>query len=111
MDSDQRLNVWGVQICACLGAWVHKSVHTSPLLYYYSLNRYEPTYLPLSPLSYRPITDVWIFARSKVKYFGAYSAGFLSRAHIYKLASPIIPRFRHVVFSLSTMYKYLNPRH
>lgn len=31
-------------------------------------------------MSYRPITDVWILARSKVKYFGAYPAGFLSRA-------------------------------
>lgn len=29
---------------------------------------------------YRPITDVWILARSKVKYYGAYPAGFLSRA-------------------------------
>jgi hypothetical protein len=31
-------------------------------------------------MSYRPITDVWILARSKVKYFGAYPAGFMSRA-------------------------------
>jgi hypothetical protein len=31
-------------------------------------------------MSYRPITDVWILARSKVKYYGAYPAGFLSRA-------------------------------
>lgn len=31
-------------------------------------------------MSYRPITDVWILARSKVKYFGAYPAGFLQRA-------------------------------
>jgi hypothetical protein len=31
-------------------------------------------------MSYRPITDVWILARSKVKFFGAYPAGFLSRA-------------------------------
>jgi hypothetical protein len=31
-------------------------------------------------LSYRPITDVWILARSKVKYYGAYPAGFLHRA-------------------------------
>lgn len=29
---------------------------------------------------YRPITDVWILARSKVKYYGAFPAGFLSRA-------------------------------
>ena len=31
-------------------------------------------------MSYRPITDVWILARPKVKYFGAYPAGFLQRA-------------------------------
>jgi hypothetical protein len=31
-------------------------------------------------LSYRPITDVWILARSKTKYYGAFPAGFLSRA-------------------------------
>jgi hypothetical protein len=31
-------------------------------------------------MSYRPICDVWLLARSKVKYYGAYPAGFLSRA-------------------------------
>lgn len=31
-------------------------------------------------MSYRPITDLWILARPKVKYYGAYPAGFLSRA-------------------------------
>ncbi len=31
-------------------------------------------------MSYRPITDTWILARSKVKYYGAYPAGFLGRA-------------------------------
>lgn len=31
-------------------------------------------------MSYRPITDVWILARSKTKYYGAYPAGFLHRA-------------------------------
>jgi hypothetical protein len=30
-------------------------------------------------MSYRPITDVWILARSKVKYYGAYPAGSLHR--------------------------------
>lgn len=29
---------------------------------------------------YRPITDVWILARSKTKYYGAFPAGFLHRA-------------------------------
>ena len=31
-------------------------------------------------MSYRPITDVWILARPKVPYYGAYPAGFLERA-------------------------------
>lgn len=31
-------------------------------------------------MSYRPITDTWILCRSKVKYYGAYPAGFLHRA-------------------------------
>lgn len=31
-------------------------------------------------MSYRPICDVWILARSKVPYYGAYPAGFLERA-------------------------------
>ena len=31
-------------------------------------------------MSYRPITDTWILARPKVKYYGAYPSGFLERA-------------------------------
>lgn len=31
-------------------------------------------------MSYRPVCDVWILARSKVPYYGAYPAGFLHRA-------------------------------
>lgn len=31
-------------------------------------------------MSYRPITDMWILARPKVKYYGAYPNGFLERA-------------------------------
>lgn len=31
-------------------------------------------------MSYRPITDVWILARSKVAYYGAFPAGYLHRA-------------------------------
>lgn len=31
-------------------------------------------------MSYRPITDIWILARPKVKYYGAYPNGFLERA-------------------------------
>jgi len=31
-------------------------------------------------MNYRPITDVWILARPKVQYHGAYPSGFLHRA-------------------------------
>lgn len=31
-------------------------------------------------MNYRPLTDVWILARPKVKFYGAYPAGFLHRA-------------------------------
>ena len=31
-------------------------------------------------MSYRPICDTWLLARSKVRYYGAYPAGFLQRA-------------------------------
>ena len=31
-------------------------------------------------MTYRPICDVWILARSKVPFYGAYPAGFLHRA-------------------------------
>lgn len=31
-------------------------------------------------MSYRPITDVWLLTRPKVKYHGAYPSGFLHRA-------------------------------
>ena len=30
--------------------------------------------------NFRPITDVWILARPKVRYYGAYPSGFLERA-------------------------------
>jgi hypothetical protein len=33
-------------------------------------------------MSYRPICDTWILGRSKVKYYGAYPEGFLSRARV-----------------------------
>lgn len=39
-------------------------------------------------VSYRPITDVWILARPKVKYYGAYPAGFLHRARALLGVSP-----------------------
>ncbi len=33
-------------------------------------------------MTFRPVTDVWILGRSKTKYWGAYPAGFLSRARV-----------------------------
>ena len=30
--------------------------------------------------NYRPVTDIWLLARPKVKFYGAYPSGFLSRA-------------------------------
>lgn len=39
-------------------------------------------------MSYRPITDTWILARSKTKYYGAYPAGFLHRARALLGVSP-----------------------
>lgn len=39
-------------------------------------------------MSYRPITDVWILARPKVPYYGAFPAGFLSRARALLGVSP-----------------------
>lgn len=44
-------------------------------------------------MSYRPITDVWILARSKVPYYGAFPSGFLERArHLLGvgLADPVL---------------------
>lgn len=34
-------------------------------------------------MSYRPITDLMILTRPKVKYYGAYPAGFLDRARLF----------------------------
>ncbi len=42
-------------------------------------------------MNYRPICDVWILARSKVKYYGAYPAGFLGRARDLLGVSPNDP--------------------
>jgi hypothetical protein len=44
-------------------------------------------------MSYRPLTDVWILARPKVKYYGAYPSGFLSRARVLlgvSIADPVL---------------------
>jgi hypothetical protein len=39
-------------------------------------------------VGYRPITDTWILARPKVKYYGAYPSGFLERARALLGVSP-----------------------
>lgn len=44
-------------------------------------------------MNYRPICDTWILARSKVKYYGAYPAGFLHRARALlgvSMADPVL---------------------
>lgn len=33
-------------------------------------------------MTYRPICDIWLLARPKVKYYGAYPNGFLQRARV-----------------------------
>ena len=40
-------------------------------------------------MSYRPITDVWILARPKVPYYGAYPNGFLERARALLGVTPL----------------------
>lgn len=42
-------------------------------------------------MSYRPITDVWVLARPKVKYFGSFPSGFLERARALMGVSPFDP--------------------
>ena len=40
-------------------------------------------------MSYRPITDVWILARPKVKFYGAFPSGFVSRARALLGVGPL----------------------
>lgn len=42
-------------------------------------------------MTYRPITDVWILARPKVRYYGAYPNGFLERARALLGVTPDDP--------------------
>ncbi len=42
-------------------------------------------------MSYRPITDVWILARPKVRYYGSYPNGFLERARALLGVTPYDP--------------------
>jgi hypothetical protein len=54
-------------------------------------------------MSYRPITDVWILARPKVKYYGAYPNGFLERARALLGVTPFDPVL-HVCGGMARMY-------
>lgn len=54
-------------------------------------------------MSYRPITDVWILARPKVKYYGAYPNGFLERARALLGVTPFDPVL-HVCGGCARLY-------
>jgi hypothetical protein len=56
-------------------------------------------------VSYRPICDTWILARSKVKYYGAYPAGFLHRAR-HLLGAHITAPVLHVCGGKVREYPY-----
>jgi len=60
-------------------------------------------------MSYRPITDVWILARAKLKdgkkYYGAYPGGFLERARAL-LGVTINDSLLHVCGGLARYYPY-----
>lgn len=56
-------------------------------------------------MSYRPICDTWILARSKVKYYGAFPAGFLHRAR-HLLGAPIFAPVLHVCGGMVREYPY-----
>lgn len=56
-------------------------------------------------MSYRPICDLWILARPKVKYYGAYPAGFLHRARALLGVGPDAPVL-HVCSGQVRQYPY-----
>jgi hypothetical protein len=56
-------------------------------------------------MSYRPICDIWILARPKVKYYGAYPGGFLERARALigvNINDPVL----HVCAGMVDKYPY-----
>lgn len=55
-------------------------------------------------MSFRPVTDVWILARPKVAYYGAYPCGFLSRARTL-LGAKITDPLLHVCSGKAESYK------
>jgi hypothetical protein len=54
-------------------------------------------------VNYRPICDVWILARPKVKYYGAYPNGFLERARALLGVTPLDPVL-HVCGGMARLY-------
>ncbi len=56
-------------------------------------------------MSYRPIADVWILARPKVKYYGAYPSGFLERGRAL-LGVPVSGAVLHVCAGKVRDYPY-----
>lgn len=56
-------------------------------------------------MTYRPICDTWLLARSKVKYYGAYPAGFLLRARSL-LGVSLDQRVLHVCAGRVREYPY-----
>lgn len=56
-------------------------------------------------MSYRPVCDTWILARSKVKYYGAFPAGFLHRAR-HLLGAHINDPVLHVCAGHVRAYPY-----
>lgn len=58
-------------------------------------------------MGYRPITDTWILARPKVRYYGAYPAGFLERARAL-LGVTIDDPVLHVCSGMVRAYPYRN---
>lgn len=56
-------------------------------------------------MSYRPITDIWLLARPKVRYYGAYSAGFPERARAL-LGATIDEPVLHVCGGRAKEYPY-----
>lgn len=53
--------------------------------------------------NYRPITDLWILGRPKVKYYGAYPNGFLERARALLGVTPLDPVL-HVCGGMARQY-------
>lgn len=56
-------------------------------------------------MSYRPICDMWLLARPKVKYYGAYPNGFLQRARVL-IGCSYTDRLLHVCSGMVKKYPH-----